>query len=490
MKKNLLSLLLLTVFSGSALAQNNAPYHYCGTSHGDQKLWIDIRKSLPKNQADNGAPIYIPIQVHNVGNDNGSGFFSTVQVYEALCTLNKDFEQVGVQFYLEGSVNYISKSIWNTHPEFKDGEDMMLASNVKDRVNCYLVNDPAGNCGYYTYRGDGIALSKGCIQPNDHTWAHEMGHYLSLPHTFFGWEGKNYTQKKTITEWQKEVWTEIEDLTGRNCQNQADNFCDTPADYISYRWGCTSDKKSILQQKDKFDNIFYSEAKYFMSYALDDCMSIFSKEQIDAMRSTIMGRRDELLRPNVIPVAMQRNSYNNIVPVDSSIIPHRSVSLSWDPIPGAKLYVVTIARNSALSLDYKIIQTEVSNLKLDSLVPAKSYFWKIRAVGDYDFCIHASATKTFKTASLISAIDDSSWEAYSVSPNPIKSGDVSFMNFSLSSDLNIALLDHQGRKLNTDNYFSWHQDFGLFRTEGLHAGLYFIQLQGQSRKKVFKIIIQ
>ncbi|NJK83013.1 MAG: hypothetical protein HC912_03550 [Saprospiraceae bacterium] len=31
-------------------------------------------------------------------------------------------------------------------------------------------------------------MSKSCTGRGDHTWAHEIGHALSLNHTFYGWE--------------------------------------------------------------------------------------------------------------------------------------------------------------------------------------------------------------------------------------------------------------------------------------------------------------
>lgn len=89
----------------------------------------------------------------------------------------------------ENEVNYIDNSKWDSHPRFEAGIEMMKINNIKNVINCYIVTDPAGNCGYFAYEGDAVALSKTCLGKSSHTWAHELGHYFSLPHTFLDGKG-------------------------------------------------------------------------------------------------------------------------------------------------------------------------------------------------------------------------------------------------------------------------------------------------------------
>ena len=165
-------------------SQSIRPSEYCGKSKSCQKKMLENAALDPIVHQDHQTTIYLPLQVHN----------------------------------------YIGKTSWNNHPDYSDGEDMMHQNNFSNRINCYLVANPAGNCGYYTYSGDAIALSKNCISPSQHTWAHELGHYFSLPHTFFGWEGLTYDSKKTTSDWQKDVFTEIEDLSKSTTLTQMEHY--------------------------------------------------------------------------------------------------------------------------------------------------------------------------------------------------------------------------------------------------------------------------
>jgi len=174
-----IKLILLGLCPVVLSAQN--PESFCGTSFGSQSTLIQSRKiPVDQHKEFSQLPIYVPLQVHIVQDDNGSAGYSYLNLMESICTLNEDFEPSGLQFYLENPVNYINKTAWNTHLTYNPGEEMMIQSNVPNMVNCYIVSNPAGNCGYFTYRGDGVALSKGCLGKKSHTWAHELVHYLSL----------------------------------------------------------------------------------------------------------------------------------------------------------------------------------------------------------------------------------------------------------------------------------------------------------------------
>lgn len=107
-----------------------------------------------------------------------------------------------------------------------DGEDMMDENNVDDLLNVYFVSDPAGNCGYFSPSDNGVAVAKSCAMPGGTTIAHEFGHFFSLPHTFYGWE-------YGIPDDEDQEW-----VNGANCNSAADGFCDTPPDYLDYRWNC------------------------------------------------------------------------------------------------------------------------------------------------------------------------------------------------------------------------------------------------------------
>ncbi len=268
MKKisKLFSFLLAFAFSLSLFSQSEpAP---CGTNLGISPWLRDFQSRIHETPR-NDDMLFLPVQVHVVGTDEGNGYFSRNAVLNAFCTLNADFEQANMQFFLANPINYINNSDYYEH-DFDGGFDMMDENNFPNVINCYIVEDPAGNCGYFFPGVDGIALNKGCTQPNDHTWAHEVGHFLSLPHPFRGWEG---VEEFDYSEPAPTMWgnRRVERLDGSNCGFAGDGFCDTAADYLNYRWSCNSSGESSVQQTDPSGATFFSDGRLFMSYSNSAC---------------------------------------------------------------------------------------------------------------------------------------------------------------------------------------------------------------------------
>ena len=231
--KKLLLASCLTLFTASFLfAQSDHPAGWCGTPAVKSDWLTDFQRNPEIYSFTRGGTEYVPMTIHVVGDDDGNGYFAEPNILEAFCVLNEDFAQVNIQFYIAGEINYLNNSNWFEH-NFNQGEQMMNINNVFGTANCYIVADPAGNCGYFTYQGDAVALAKGCLQPNDHTWAHEMGHFFYLPHTFFGWEyldgDPDYSQPAPLVI--DGGWNdfEVEKVDGSNCNTAADGFCDTPS---------------------------------------------------------------------------------------------------------------------------------------------------------------------------------------------------------------------------------------------------------------------
>ncbi|MCD8566524.1 MAG: hypothetical protein LRY36_01130 [Alphaproteobacteria bacterium] len=118
-------------------------------------------------------------------------------------------------------------------------------------------------------------LQKGCMQANNMTFRHEMGHYLNLPHTFYGWEGENppsigQNAPSSIGG------VPVERADGSNCANSGDGFCDTPADYLSDRWSCQFDRHYY----DPVGQQITVDEKNYMSYSFDGCWLLFKTRSI------------------------------------------------------------------------------------------------------------------------------------------------------------------------------------------------------------------
>ena len=489
----MIRILFLVIFCSQFLvvsSQSITPSEYCGTSKSCQKKMLEDASLDPIVHQDHQTTIYLSLQVHNVGDDGGKYYFDIVGVYDALCRVNKDFEPTGVQFFLESEINYIGKTSWNNHPDYFDGEEMMHRNNFSNRINCYLVANPAGNCGYYTYSGDAIALSKNCISPSQHTWAHELGHYFSLPHTFFGWEGLTYDSRKTISDWQKDVFTEIEDLSKSNCNQQADNFCDTPPDYLSYRWNCNSRNVSGVTQTDIHGNYFNSDGTLFMSYSNDGCSSRFSDEQNQKMLSNIENRRRYLTRPDVKPVFIEEDSFANLLPLDSAILPHKKLIFSWDSVENAKQYIFKIARSKNMKFELQTIITSTNFISIDTLVPGRTYYWSMRAVNDFDFCGIQTKLFTLQTKSITDLGQSQSIDEISVYPNPVQIDQSIRVTFRKKLVDNISLYNLSGIKVDLGNKIIREEQFAKVQLVNIPKGIYFLHVNTSTGKTIKKLIIQ
>lgn len=483
----------LPLMAAAILCLNSlwAQSEFCGTRAEDQQQALNSIEGLPYVYRQDNAITYIPLMVHNVTNDQSNSFYAAWPLFETLCTLNSDFLPTGFQFYLERGFNYIRNSEWNNHEDFNRGEEMMIESNVPEMVNCYLVSDPAGNCGYFTYSGDGVALNKSCLGKYSHTWAHELGHYFSLPHTFYGWEGIRYSSGKKTVEYQGDVFRQIENVVRSQCKRQADYFCDTHPDYISYRWSCNPDGLSSLIMRDVNDSTFRADGSLFMSYSNDQCMNRFSTEQMDAMHKSLNGPRSELKRPDVIPNFITQEQIVLEYPQDSLTVPWRNIDVTWEPVENASYYVLQISRTSNFSVVVKNLLLNTNKVIIDSLTQGKNYWWRVRAYSDFDFCGIESRVGYFQTEAQIVSTGNLAARELQLYPNPVKvNGNVHlYLHEEFHGVQNLKIVASNGGLVNFPAYREIEQGIWLDLT-GIPSGLYLLHVTSASGNYYSKISIQ
>ncbi|MEQ8703680.1 MAG: zinc-dependent metalloprotease [Phaeodactylibacter sp.] len=402
--------LLLLLIGCSAELAGQASNEYCATPPGRSE-WLKSYQRAPEDYAvRSGELLYIPLTIHLVGTDEGKGFFTGEQLASALCILNEDFLPTDLQFYISGDIRYINNSTYYRH-NFGQGFQMMESNNVPNTVNCYFVQDPAGACGYFSPGADGVAMSKGCSGPNSHTWAHELGHFFSLPHTFSGWEGTDYSPSSTTPEFINN--RRVERMDGSFCNDSGDGFCDTPPDYLSYRWSCNSQNLSGVQQKDPQDSTFRSDGTFFMSYASDGCMNRFSEEQTAAMRANIQFQRPGLTTNSFIPDLISDTLQTALLAPDSGAVFGNTslVTLQWEAVAGAIGYAIDFdfyVPFNGLTINYRSYTTTTNSLTLNDLQSNRTYIWRVRPFGRYDGCTTFSEPRSFSVGTFVNSTE---WEA-------------------------------------------------------------------------------
>ncbi len=68
----------------------------------------------------------------------------------------------------------------------------MIALKDTNALNVFTNGSAGGGvAGYYSRRGDYVFILNSYANGGSTTITHELGHFFTLPHTFYGWEGTN-----------------------------------------------------------------------------------------------------------------------------------------------------------------------------------------------------------------------------------------------------------------------------------------------------------
>lgn len=484
------SLLLFSFLFASIASFAQHELQPCGTQDGRVdwlKHYQQHPEAYPRSMEDT---LYMPITVHIVGNDDGSGYFDIKSMLSSFCTLNKDFAASNIQFFIKGPVRYINNTNYNNHG-WQDGAAMIQQHRVARTINCFIVENPADNCGYSSYNR-GIALAKNCTSPNSHTWAHEVGHHLSLPHPFFGWEGYDHdytTPAPNFIDGHR-----VERMDGTHCTQAGDGFCDTPPDYLNDRFSCDGDSLSTITQITPDNVEFKTDGTLIMSYSRDGCSSRFSEDQKAAMRANILTEKADYLHQGEPVASLFETPVQMILPEeDSHIDTYQEVLFEWEALEGAldvQLEISPLPNFSVILLRYDV--TDVSSLLVTELLEDKTFYWRLRAYNGWDNCNIYSESASFSVGSVTSVSSLPILKGISIAPNPIVHGQSLLVQTDLTKAMTI-----QGKLVNVAGMevlnFEWYSHFGQqeqsISTNKLQPGIYFLQLQSEEGVWSEKVLV-
>lgn len=466
----------------------------CATPPG-KSAWLQKYQQNPDAYEKRSSDIlYVPLTIHIVGNDDGNGYFSLLQLMNAFCTLQNDFVDSDIQFFIEGDIRYINNDNYYEHT-FGQGAQMMNNNNINNTINCYIVSDPAGACGYFSPSQDGVAMAKSCMGLNDHTWAHEIGHFLTLPHTFLGWEGTDYDPSENTPN--MVGFLPVEKVDGSNCAQAADGFCDTPADYLSNRWSCNNENLSSLVQKDPEGEEFRSDGTLFMSYANDNCSSRFSDEQIGAMRANLLGPRSGFLYDQS-PLSLIGDTTPELLsPVNDVLVDEvSSFELIWEPVDGAVGYVIdldaVLPNGNIFNIGY--YESTSNSVSVSGIVSDNDYRWRVRAYSYEDGCTEFSDFQTFVAGTILSNTREvPGLSEFRLFPVPQSAGQSINMEWAMErgSEMQYRLLTLTGQVVKSDAFFSpAGTNRQKINTQGLSAGVYVLVLENELGSSYQKVVLR
>jgi len=517
MKKGFFVLFFAFTASFSAFGQQSSQ-HICGNAHEQSEFLPRLRENKIVMEAlraaaqDRSEIKYVPIHFHLVGDANGLGKHKEIKVFEQLCKLNEDYLSAGIQFYLSEhpTQGLFDKSINNDDVyKIQTNAILMNLRRHPNAVNVYVVLTPvSGNVqipgtqtlAYYNPSRDWIVSQKAQINDADgnSTLPHELGHFFSLPHTFYGYEPDPFSPGDAgwpiapVIAPSGDRTTERQNAT--NCATAADEICDTPPDYnfglISS--GCGNYTGGA---KDPLGTLVNPMENNFMGYFNGCNPYVFTQDQIDIMNADLISTKRNYLDNTFVPPASEIITPDTlqISPAPGSITQYyNTVLIEWKAVPGATHYMVEVDIISSYGTANNQVYYETGTSKLlTTLSPNKTYYWRVKPFNSLVGCAEAQS-RNFKTSTLSATVEIEGLTAWQLSPNPVTAD---MANLSISAEeafeAGVRITDAAGRTVSYQSNVTFPQGESNYelRTEGLANGFYFVSLEGKSGRNVLKMSV-
>jgi hypothetical protein len=510
-------LILFILLSVNAFAQTTLPGE-CGLSQSDaaaiREQMFRNRNTIPVSQIQSIQQqrfnIHIPVVVHIVGNSNGQGFAGPQGVINMICRMNEDFADQNLRFYLKDSLRFVKDDTIFMDAYDSIAVDRMIALKDTTALNIFTNGSAGGGvAGYYSRRGDYVFILNSYANGGSTTITHELGHFFTLMHTFYGWEGtdarvlyNNVPAPDSINDshgGKKEV--EYVARTGplANCYSSADGFCDTPADYISEREQCPMPGIAL----DPSGTAISPSTGLYMSYFYDACVDSFSSEQKTAIMASVVNR-NWLFFPAPNTDSLDWNAISAISPLNAAIVPlqgQSSVILQWNSqnVGPATSFIVTVER-MLFGSPIQTVMTKLVNaqnfaeLPTSVLINGGNYRWAVMPFSKGYHCAGFSPFSNFSTETVSGIRDISNTEMTIMTrPNPVKSSTASiYFNISEPMSSSIRVYSADGRLMLNEAMQQCEagEHYRYFDVSSFASGYYIVQLLTEKGNKSTVLIIE
>lgn len=273
-------LLIMSILIGNITLK--AQTNNCGTNPGDKPILFTKEKqeSLNKIMAIN-QPYAIKIWVTVFANDDGTNRAANDNdIRRQVQNMANQCRVHNICFLLMG-ITQVNNSDLNAHTvkdnrsDVGDEGDEVIPFIVGGHLNIFVHQSLPNLDGtayaipnpYLSVRGPALASTTEFA-----LLSHEVGHCLGLYHTF---ETFQNSRKENVAR----------TGTCTNCTNNGDTLCDTPADDDG---GVNASCVYIGTGKDACNTSYSPMTNNIMAYGIYACLNVFTAEQGNKMRSTLL----------------------------------------------------------------------------------------------------------------------------------------------------------------------------------------------------------
>lgn len=505
-------IVLLTFFSVSITAQ--FPAGFCGLTQ-DEMVELSQRIADNRKFADETGFIrgndvkYVPVRFTIVRPANGTGGVSEKNILRLMCRLNEDYAPQNIRFYFKDDFKYMNNDLVNTDPRSSGGSNIMRNNKDALAMNIYLVadikTDGAGIVyGYYHTQHDYLVIRNNQVNYDSETTAHEIGHFFSLNHTFFGWECEAY-DRNTHGDTVRIVNSpcipsiQVELVNKSNCDSAADGMCDTPPDYnFGFGWP-NSCPEFTTRVYDRNGERINPSQNNFMSYFFGCNDYHFTPNQMTAIAADLASFRRNYLKNTYAPPALEVSAdVNYLFPINMEEVDRtQPIVLDWAPVDGATHYILEYAPSPSFTQTTTkrfVVNTDSYEIPANDLTANANFYWRILPYNPTVTCNSSASPAVFKATNMLAINSLDEVANWTVTPNPAVSGSELnlFINAPVSLDIDVdfqtisgvAVSSIRNKKINSgDNEFS-------IPMTNVPSGIYLVTIKSKLGTGVRKVIVR